>query len=160
MSGRTPTSLKALCCALFFSWLMPQPVHGQVTNVADLIGQADAVVSVEVAFVPYGDMVLIGEVLDGAMVDLSSSNELLGQCLPKKAVVRDLAQVSDNNMQQKVYVEAVENAGYVAVVFMKHDGNASQVICDDGVHSTINWVTDPRYPQWRARLDKLLERSR
>jgi hypothetical protein len=128
-------------------------------NVAELIRQSDAVVSVEVAFVPYGDMVLIGEVLGGEMVDLDSSNALLGQCLPKKAAVRDLAKGPPDNPQQAVYAEAVERAGYVAVVFMKHDGNASQIICDNGLHSTVNWESDPRYPQWRAQLDELLQQS-
>ena len=159
MAGRSLTGLTIICSAVFIAWLMPQNVHAQVTNVAELIRQSDAVVSVEVAFVPYGDMVLIGEVLDGEMVDLDSSNALLGQCLPKKAAVRDLAKGPPGNPQQAVYAEAVERAGYVAVVFMKHDGNASQVICDDGAHSTINWERDPRHPQWRAQLDELLQQS-
>lgn len=160
MSGRAQTGLTILCCTIVLLWLLPLRAHGQVFDVTDLIRQSDAVVSVEVAFVPYGDMVLIGEVLDGEMIDLSSSNELLGQCLPKKAVVRDLAQGPDDNLQRAVYAEAVENAGYVAVVFMKHDGDAGEVICDDGAHSTVNWISDPRYPEWRARLDQLLEQSR
>ena len=160
MSGRTFTGLITVCLFLSVAWFAPQPVHGQVVNVAELIRQSDAVISVEVAFVPYGDMVLIGEVLDGKMVDLDSSNELLGQCLPKKAMVRDLAKSPGDNPQQAVYAEAVERAGYGAIVFMKHDGNASQVICDAGTHSTVNWITDPRYPQWRAELDKLLEQGR
>jgi hypothetical protein len=145
---------------VFIAWLMPQRVHGQAINVAELIRQSDAVVAVEVAFVPYGDMVLIGEVLDGEMLDLDSSNELLGQCLPKKVTVRELARGQRGDPQQAVYAEAVERAGYAAVVFMKHDGNASEVICDDGAHSTVNWVTDPRYPQWRAQLDAVLAQRR
>ena len=159
MAGRSLTGLTIICLAVLMAWLMPQRTHAQVMNVAELIRQSDAVVSVEVAFVPYGDMVLIGEVLGGKMVDLDSSNALLGQCLPKKAMIRDLAKGSPDNPQQAVYAEAVERAGYVAVVFMKHDGNASQVICDDGAHSTVNWESDPRYPQWRAQLDELLQRS-
>ncbi|UCH48226.1 MAG: hypothetical protein JSU95_19785 [Betaproteobacteria bacterium] len=160
MSGRGLTGLAVMCSAVFIAWFIPQRVHGQVINVAELIRQSDAVVSVEVAFVPYGDMVLIGEVLDGEMVNLDSSNELLGQCLPKKVTIRELAKSPSDNPQQAVYAEAVERAGYAAVVFMKHLGNASEVICDDGAHSTVNWITDPRYPQWRAQLDELLKQSR
>ena len=160
MSGRTLSGLTIVCSAVVIAWLMPQRVHGQAINVAELIRLSDVVVAVEVAFVPYGDMVLIGEVLDGEMMELDSSNELLGQCLPKKVTVRELARAPRGDPQQAVYAEAIERAGYTAVVFMKHHGNDSEVICDDGLHTTVNWVTDPRYPQWRTRLDALLEQSR
>ncbi len=159
-SARTATQLAAACLAVLGVSSMTQSAYGQAASVAELVRQSDAVVAIEVAFVPYGDMVLLGEVLDGKMMDLSSSNELLGDCLPKKATVRELAQSANNNPQQAVYVEAVERAGYAAVVFMKHEGNASRVICDDGPHSTVNWVSDPRYPEWRAQLDRLLEQQR
>lgn len=160
MSGRRRTGLAIACAAMFTACLLPQVVYGQAVNVAELIEQSDAVVSVEVAFVPYGDMVLIGEVLAGEMAELDSSNELLSQCLPRKALVRDLARSAIGSEQQAVYAEAVERAGYSAIVFMKHGGNGSQIICDNGAHSTVNWEIDPRYPQWRARLDEILERSR
>lgn len=160
MSGLRLAGLTIACAAVWIVWLMPQRVHAQAVDIAELIRQSDAVVSVEVAVVPYGDMVLIGEVLAGEMVELSSSNELLGQCLPRKALVRDLAGSSSTDPQQAVYAEAVERAGYSAIVFMKHDANASQIICDNGTHSTVNWETDPRHPGWRARLDEILERSR
>lgn len=160
MSGRKLAGITVACAAMFTAVLMPQPVHSQAVNVAELIRQSDAVVSVEVAFVPYGDLVLIGEVLAGEMVDLSSSNELLSQCLPKKAMVRDLARSASGSPQQAVYTQAVERAGYSAIVFMKHEGNASQILCDNGAHSTVNWDIDPRYPQWREQLDELLEQRR
>ncbi len=126
--------------------------YAQDAQLGELVGTADAIVAIEVAFVPYGDLVLVGEVLHGRMVELSSSNELLGACLPSKAIVRDLAQQAGSSVQGGVYQNAIERAGYKALAFLKHESGASRVICDDGSFSTVNWETDPRFAAWRARL--------
>jgi hypothetical protein len=126
--------------------------YAQDAQLGELVSTVDAIVAIEVAFVPYGDLVLVGEVLHGRMVELSSSNELLGACLPGKAIVRDLAQQAGSSVQGAVYQNAIERAGYKAVAFLKHEGGASRVVCDEGGFSTVNWETDPRFSAWRGRL--------
>ncbi len=131
--------------------------HAQDAQLGELVGKADAIVAIEVAFVPYGDLVLVGEVLHGRMVELSSSTELLGACLPSKADVRDLAQQAGSTAQRGVYQNAIERAGYKAVAFLKHEAGASRVVCDEGTFSTVNWEADPRYAAWRARLQNVID---
>ena len=135
--------------------------YAQEAQLGELVGMADAIVALEVAFVPYGDLVLVGEVLHGRMVELSSSNELLGTCLPSKAIVRDLVQQAGSSVQGAVYQNAIERAGYKAVAFLKHESGASRVVCDKGSFSTVNWETDPRFAAWRGRLqDEIAAQAR
>ena len=55
--------------------------HGQ-SAINALAERADAIIIVEVAFVPYGNLVLVEDVLRGAATGLTSANDLLGDCLP------------------------------------------------------------------------------
>ena len=128
----------------------------QVNQFEQLTRNADAIVAIEVAFVPYGDLVLVGDVLRGKMIPLPSASALLGTCLPGKAAVRELAERAGNTPQAAVYEEAIERSSYSAIVFIEHVGQSSRVICDDGMHVTQNWDIDPRYPAWRERLDAIL----
>ncbi|NIO39142.1 MAG: hypothetical protein GTO41_02435 [Burkholderiales bacterium] len=159
MAGnKLPTGIRRRCLHVAIAaWIAGAavPSLGQVTQLERLISESDAIVTVEVAFVPYGDMVLIGDVLHGKMVKLSNSNELLGACLPNKARVRKLVKMAAGPSQAVVYEGAIERASYKAVVFLKHgDGDgASRALCDEGAHVTDNWESDPRYEAWRTRLD-------
>ncbi len=79
---------KPLCAALAI-WVFP--VAAQAPSVETLAAQADAVLVVEMAFVPYGDLVLTREILHGDKNSLPDASEFLGACLPGKAGVRQLA---------------------------------------------------------------------
>ena len=147
-SKRVASLAPAVVCAMFCSLS---------AHASELMSEADAIVTVEVAFVPYGDMVLIGQVLYGEMIELSSTTELLGPCLPNKARVRELADNARGAIQPEVYRESIERAGYKAVVFLKRDGSAGRVLCDEDDFLTSNWESDPRYPEWRARLQAALD---
>lgn len=143
------------------SLLPPIAVWAQNIDIDALVSRADAIVSVEVAFVPYGDLVIPGQVLHGEPIAISSPNELLGDCLPSKAVVRELAKQATNTPQAAVYAEALERASYSATVFLKREADRVTVICDASVYSTQNWERDPRYRAFRAQLqDHLNDRSR
>ncbi|KPK32724.1 MAG: hypothetical protein AMJ66_06460 [Betaproteobacteria bacterium SG8_40] len=140
-------TLSALCSAAFL----------QAAQAGEPASEADAIVLVEVAFVPYGDLVLVEQVLHGEPTEMSSTSELLGVCLPNKALVREMAERTDDAAQALVYRQSIERAGYKAVVFLKHDGAQSRVLCEEGAVSTVNWETDPRHPQWRARLQSRID---
>jgi hypothetical protein len=129
------------------------------TAISGLAQRSDAIALVEVAFVPYGDLVLVEEVLHGEIVGLTSSNALLGDCLPRRATVKKLAAESATPAQAAVYNGALEMAMYKAVIFLKHAAGSSSVICSDAITSTENWESDPRYPMWRSRLDAYLENA-
>ena len=119
--------------------------------------RADAIAVVEVAFVPYGDLVLIADSLHGETTRVTSANDLLGDCLPGKAGVRKLAADSAQSAQIAVYKEAIERATYKAVIFLQYVSGDIKVLCSNANHSTENWESDPRHPSWRARLDAYLE---
>ena len=101
--------------------------HGQST-IDVLAKRADTIVIVEVAFVPYGNLVLVEDVLRGEATGLTSTNDLLGDCLPGKATVRELAAESATTAQADVYNDAIERASYKAVIFLQHVAGTSSVI--------------------------------
>jgi len=129
--------------------------HGQ-SAINALAARADAIVIVEVAFVPYGNLVLVEDILRGEATGLTNANDLLGDCLPGKAALRELAARSATASQTAVYNEAITRASYKAVVFLQHGEGASSVICGDPIESTENWESDPRHPIWRGELDAYL----
>lgn len=149
-------------CGRWRLWLAVAAIAFSLTTKAQtgaidsLLERADAVVIVEVAFVPYGDLVLIGETLHGKTVELASSSGLLGDCLPSKLMVKKLAAKSARAVQAVVYEEALELATYTAVIFLQHAADRSSVLCANTAHSTENWQSDPRHHAWRARLDAYL----
>ncbi len=144
-------SCLALACIAFSA-----TAHG-LDAVEALANSADAIVVVEVAFVPYGDLVLVHDVVRGEPAGLSNAGELLGDCLPGKATVRSLA-ASATGAQADIYNEALQMAAYTAVIFVQNAGDASSAICGDAIDSTENWHSDPRYPAWRNTLDAYLDR--
>ncbi len=133
------------------------PAGAQTGAIDALLERADAVAIVEVAFVPYGDLVLLGETLHGRTVDLAGPNDLLGDCLPNRVMVKERAAKSARSVQADVYEEALERATYTAVIFLQHAADRSSVLCTDNEHSTENWENDPRHSAWRARLDAYLD---
>lgn len=133
------------------------PAKAQTGAIDTLLEQADAVVIVEVAFVPYGDLVLVGETLHGKTVDLASTSDLLGDCLPNRVMVKELAARSAQSVQADVYEEALERATYTAVIFLRPAAEGSSAICTGKEHSTENWQSDPRHRAWRAGLDAYLD---
>ena len=130
--------------------------HGQ-SAISTLAKRADAIVIVEVAFVPYGDLVLVEDILRGDTTGLTSTSDLLGDCLPGRASVKKLAATSASTAQTAVYKDAYELATYKAVIFLQHGAGTSRVICDGAINSTENWESDPRHPVWRGRLDAYLD---
>lgn len=129
--------------------------HGQ-SAISALAERADAIVIVEVAFVPYGNLVLVEDVLRGEATGLSSANDLLGDCLPGKAALRELAARSAMASQTAVYNEAIARATYKAVIFLRHGDATVNVICGDAIDTTENWESDLRHPIWRGKLDRYL----
>jgi hypothetical protein len=134
---------------------MSATVHGQ-SAISALAERADAIVIVEVAFVPYGNLVLVEDVLRGEASGLTSANDLLGDCLPGKAALRELAAGSATTSQTVVYSEAIARATYKAVIFLRHGEGTVNVICGDAIDTTENWESDPRHPIWRGKLDRYL----
>lgn len=132
--------------------------HARSFDQEEVAHRADAIVAVEVVFVPYGDMVLVGEVLRGEPLRMSSANDLLGDCLPGKARVRELALRHENTAQGAVFSEAIARATYGMVAFVKSEGGENQVICGDE-YSTANWESDPRFAVWRKQLETWLEKQ-
>ena len=130
--------------------------HGQ-SAIDALAERADAIVFVEVAFVPYGNLVLVEDVLRGEATGLTSANDLLGDCLPGKAALRELANRSATASQTAVYSEAIARASYKAVIFLRYGEGTWSVICGDAIDTTENWESDPRYPNWRGGLDAYLD---
>ena len=129
--------------------------HGQ-SAIDALAERADAIVIVEVAFVPYGNLVLVEDVLRGEATGLTNANDLLGDCLPGKAALRELANRSATASQAAVYSEAIARASYKAVIFLRHGEGTGSVICGDAIDTTENWESDPRHPIWRGELDAYL----
>jgi hypothetical protein len=129
--------------------------HGQ-SAIDALAERVDAIVIVEVAFVPYGNLVLVEDVLRGEATGLTSANDLLGDCLPGKAALRELANRSATASQAAVYSEAIARASYKAVIFLRHGEGTWSVICGDAIDTTENWESDPRHPIWRDELDAYL----
>jgi hypothetical protein len=119
--------------------------------------QADAIAIFEVAFVPYGNLVLLTEMLLGSRNDLPDLSELLGPCLPGKAGVRDLAESIRDPANSAVLDAAIDQAGYAAVVFLKRRGGSLSIVCSDPV-SLENWLTHPHHNLWRSRLNATLGR--
>jgi Holliday junction resolvase-like predicted endonuclease len=147
----------AFIVIVFAAIVFTAPAKAQIGEIDTLLERADAVVIVEVAFVPYGDLVLLGETLHGKTVDLAGPNDLLGDCLPNRVMVKELASKSARSVQADVYEEALERATYTAVIFLQHAANRSSVLCTDTGNSTENWESDPRHSTWRARLDAYLD---
>jgi hypothetical protein len=129
--------------------------HGQST-IKSLAERADAIVIVEVAFVPYGNLVLVQDVLRGEVTGLTSANDLLGDCLPGKAALKELAARPATASQAAVYSEAIARASYKAVIFVQHGEGTGGVICGDAIDTTENWESDPRHPIWRGELNAYL----
>ena len=153
-------SVKVLYCS--WRWFLTvliitlsAPAHGQ-SAIGALAERADAIVIVEVAFVPYGNLVLVEDVLLGEATGLTNANDLLGDCLPGKAALRELAAGSATASQAAVYSEAIARATYRAVIFLRHGEGTVEVICDDAIDTTENWESDSRHPIWRGKLDRFL----
>jgi hypothetical protein len=156
--------LEMLARVLFGSWhwcltaaliASSVTVYGQPT-IKSLAERADAIVIVEVAFVPYGNLVLVDDVLLGEASGLTNANDLLGDCLPGKAALRELAAGAATASQAAVYSEAIARATYKAVIFLRHGEGTVKVICGDAIDTTENWESDPRHPIWRGKLDTYL----
>ena len=137
---------------------MPRPSQKpSKTSVETLVTQADAIAIFEVAFVPYGNLVLLTEMLLGSRNELPDLSELLGPCLPGKAGVRELAESSKDPANSAVLDNAVEQAGYTAVVFLKRRSQSLSILCSDST-SLENWVTHPYHNRWRSHLNARLGR--
>jgi hypothetical protein len=133
------------------------PASAQQNSTEALAAQADAVAIFEVAFVPYGNLVLLTEMLLGSRHDLPELSELLGPCLPGKAGVRELAENTQDPANSAVLDSAVDQAGYAAVVFLKRRGKSLSVLCSDPT-SLENWLAHPHHGAWRSRLNATLGR--
>jgi hypothetical protein len=129
----------------------------QKISVEALVTQADAIAIFEVAFVPYGNLVLLTQMLLGSRHDLPDLSELLGPCLPGKAGVRELAENTRDPANSAVLDNAVDQAGYSAVVFFKRSGKTLSVLCTDP-NFLENWVAHPHHSAWRSRLNATLGR--
>lgn len=158
-SPMTYLHIKLASCLVIVmaSLLSVAPVNGQSLPLEALVERADAIIQVEVNFVPYGDLVLLVNVLRGDQTALPEMNGLLGPCMPGRAALRALREaVSENDIRAPVYREAFESATYIAVVFLVRAGETFEPICGNGGHSTENWVSDPRYALWRKQLDAIM----
>ncbi len=114
--------------------------------------QADVVAVMEVAFVPYGNLVLLREVLHGTATGLPDLSEVLGPCLPGKAGMREKTTDADAS---HVLRAAIDNAAYSAVVFLRRRGSVLSLVCGEPAAGE-NWLSHPRHAPWRARLDAAL----
>jgi hypothetical protein len=126
-------------------------------NDADLLRQIDAaqaVALVEVAFVPYGNLVLLHTVLHGESAGLSDTESWLGPCLPAKAAVRGLA--AGTSGDAAFYRQVIERAGYSSVLFLRRDGETWRPICT-GLEPR-QWEQHPQHAEWRAAVDAALAR--
>lgn len=119
-----------------------------------LAAQADAVILVEVSFVPYGNLVLLRAVLHGAGMPFESPENYLGECLPAKATVRERALAGGAGAPH--YQAALERASYSAVLFLKHEGAALTPRCDPEQSEPVHWEQHPGHVAWRAALDVAL----
>jgi hypothetical protein len=129
----------------------------QQLSVETLATQADAIAIFEVAFVPYGNLVLLTQMLLGSRHDLPDLSELLGPCLPGKAGVRELAENTQDPANSAVLDTAVDQAGYTAVIFLKRRGKSLSILCNNPA-SLENWLTHPHHTVWRSQLNATLGR--
>lgn len=124
---------------------------GHCADPASASPQTEVVAVVEVSFVPYGNLVLLREVLRGDGGSLKSPEELLGECLPSKAAVRDLA--ARGGADADVYQAAIDRAGYAAVLFLRGDGSALKPVCEARHPDARHWEQHPGHAQWRRQRD-------
>jgi len=115
---------------------------------------ADTIIVVEVSFVPYGNLVLLKEVLAGDRSLLRSPEEYLGNCLLGKAEVR--AQAQSGGKAATHYQAALERAGYSAVLFLKRSETGSTPLCESTQPEPVHWEQHPEHAGWRTRLDTVL----
>lgn len=133
--------------------LSAAPVHAADTA-ATLAAQADAVIVVDVAFVPYGNLVLLREVVFGDRSRVRSPVDYLGECLPGKARVRELA--ATDGADSALYAQAMERAAYTAVLFLRSKDGELAPLCADPASVPTHWESHPEHPQWRAAVDAAL----
>ena len=139
-----------------FLWMATAaPVAAQESGVDSLAAQADAIAVVEVAFVPYGNLVLLKALLRGTRERMPELSALMGPCLPGKAEVRDRAAGATEAANATLLRNAITNAGYEAVIFVGQRKESNTAICDDP-QKLDNWTMHPRHGTWRARLDAWL----
>ena len=139
-----------------FLWMAAAaPVAAQDSGLASLAAQADAIAVVEVAFVPYGNLVLVKEILRGTRERMPELSALMGPCLPGKAEVRDRAEGATDVAYATLLHNAIINAGYEAVIFIGWREGSRTAICDDP-QMLDNWPMHPRHGAWRAQLDAWL----
>jgi hypothetical protein len=117
----------------------------------NLAARADAVLVLEVSFLPYGHLVLLREVLHGDKNSLPDPIQLLGVCLPRKAGVVWLAEQARGPAVQ-IYRDAIVQATYTAVVFLKSEVGSINPVCDDTVNAPEHWVTHPNHAAWREKV--------
>ncbi|MFN0039574.1 MAG: hypothetical protein ACKVP2_08700 [Burkholderiales bacterium] len=139
-----------------FLWMAAAaPVAAQDPGVDPLAAQAEAIAVVEVAFVPYGNLVLLKELLRGTRERIPELSALMGPCLPGKAELRDRAEGATEAENTTLLQNAINNAGYEAVIFVGRRKESMTAICDDP-QMLDNWTMHPRHGAWRARLDAWL----
>lgn len=110
----------------------------------------------ETAFVPYGNLVLVKEMLHGSRDRMPDLGDLMGSCLPGKAQLRELAEHAIDPAISAVWRASVEQAGYTSVLFLKRREGVLTALCGE-TNAFENWQTHPRHGQWRARLDTWLK---
>ena len=111
----------------------------------DRLRSDEIIAVVEVAFVPYGDLVLVREVLRGDAPPLPVPQTGLGPCLPRKATVRELA--ASGGEDAAVYQTAIERAGYTSVLRLRRAGDTTHPACT--AFDTRAWEHHPAHPSWR-----------
>lgn len=132
------------------------PSIAQDAQVEALAKQADAIAVVEMAFVPYGNLVLLREMLQGSRDGMPDAGELIGPCLPGKAQLRALTENSPDPAVSAVWHAAVEQAGYTSVLFLKRQAGMLSGLCGETL-TFENWLMHPRHGVWRTRLDAWLQ---
>lgn len=132
---------------LFCSALLPWG-PASAGGLAHLATGAEAVAVVEVSFVPYGNLVLLREMLQGDAALLRSPEDFLGECLPPKALVRERA--ANGGPGAEHYQEALERAGYAAVLVLKRRDGALRPDCEGLQREPLNWDSHPRHAEWLA----------
>ena len=143
-------SIRTLWLSLIIAGSAPCIAQGD--SPSHLAAAADAIVVVEVSFVPYGNLVLLREALRGDVNAIKNPEEFLGPCLPSKNAVRELAARADD--QATVYQSALERAGYAAVLFLKKEGTSMQPMCDANHAHARHWEQHADHSAWRRRLEE------
>ncbi|MFN0317800.1 MAG: hypothetical protein ACKVQA_22465 [Burkholderiales bacterium] len=116
-----------------------------------LAARADAVLVLEVSFLPYGHLVLLREVLYGDKNSLPDPIQYLGVCLPRKPGVVWLAEQA-RGPAVRIYREAIEQATYTAVLFLKSEVGSINPVCDESINAPEHWSTHPNHSAWREKV--------